>query len=151
MFNAFEFNTAPFNSLAGTATGRIPLAPPSFHASLATFIYPEMIERERRVLFGIDSTCTLYSVTPGAGEEVFVELRSYWTARRIPTIESGAIEQWRLEISNELVNWNMLRRVSTVLIAPDTGEVQRYRVLQTENAMKPGFVYHLRIEAIAQI
>jgi len=45
----------------------------------------------------------------------------------------------------------MLANVSTVLIEPDTGEMQRYRVMQTENAMKPGRVYHLRIEAIAQI
>ena len=122
-----------------------------FHTSLARLLYPEMLERERATLFGANSTCTLYSVSPGQGEEILITLDSYWNARRVPTIESGAIEQWRLEIANTSVNWEMLANVSTVLITPDTGEVQRYRVMQTENAMKPGSVYHLRIEAIAQI
>jgi hypothetical protein len=118
---------------------------------LGDSLYPAILERERRVLYGDSATCTLYSLSPGAGEEVLITLSCNWSARRIPTIDSGAIEQWRLEIASELVNWEMLANVSTVLITPDTGEVQRYRVMQTENAMKPGHVYHLRIEAIAQI
>jgi hypothetical protein len=123
----------------------------SFHSVLGESLYPAILERERRVLYGEAATCTLYSLTPGAGEQILITLDCYWSARRIPTIESGAIEQWRLEIANDLVDWEMLANVSTVLIEPDTGEVQRYRVMQTENAMKPGHVYHLRIEAIAQI
>jgi hypothetical protein len=123
----------------------------SFHSVLGESLYPAILERERRVLYGDTSTCTLYSLSPGAGESPLITLNCNWSARRIPTIESGAIEQWRLEIASELVNWEMLANVSTVLITPGTGEVQRYRVMQTENAMKPGHVYHLRIEAIAQI
>ena len=123
----------------------------SFHEVLADSLYPQMLERERRVLFGDTSTCVLYSLSPGAGEQILITLACDWIARRIPTIESGAIEQWRLEIASKNVNWEMIANVSTVLISPDTGEVQRYRVMQTENAMKPGHVYHLRIEAMGQI
>jgi len=123
----------------------------SFHSVLGESLYREVLERERRVLYGEAATCTLYALTPAAGEAELITLGCYWSARRIPTIESGAIEQWRLEIASSLVNWAMLANVSTVLITPDTGEVQHYRVMQTENAMKPGRVYHLRIEAIAQI
>lgn len=144
--------------LAGTLTAGalIPPIPPSlledsFHAVLGASLYPNILERERIVLFGEASVCRLFAVTPLGGEDLLATLPRYWSARRIPTIESGAIEQWRLEVASPLVTWSLLHNVATVLIISDTGERQRYRVLQAENAMKPGHVYHLRIEAIAQI
>ena len=152
MFNQGVINEGLFNDFGLAEGGGAVVAPSqSFHASLGNWLYPQTIDRERRVLFGEYSVCELYSLSPAGGEESIAQLNNFWVARRIPTIESGAIEQWRLELANELVDWEMLATVSTVRLYPDTGEVQHYRVMQTENAMKPGHVYHLRIEAIAQL
>lgn len=122
-----------------------------FNQVLGSLLYPNALERERLTLYGKHATCTLYSVTPSDGEQEVIELATGWLARRIPTIESGAIEQWRLEVVNEDVTWPMVTGIATVRInSPETGEVQHYKVVQVENAMKPGHIYHLRLEAIDQ-
>jgi len=147
MFNAFEFNTAPFNSLAGLSGSVVP-ASSSFHAALASWLYPQTIERERLVIFGEDATCTLYSVSPGAGEEEVIELETGWVARRIPTIESTGAEAWRLEIVDDRVDWNMLKYVTKVRLRGATDEEQTYEVLERYNAMKPGKVYHIHMQVL---
>jgi hypothetical protein len=123
-------------------------APPDFHTSLARLLYPEMLERERVTLFGEDATCTLYTVTPDAGEEVVIELDTGWSARRIPTIESGGTETWRLEITDDRVDWNMLKYVTKVRLRGATEEEQIYEISERYNAMKPGKVYHIHMQAI---
>ena len=119
-----------------------------FHSSLARLLYPEMLERERVTLFGEDATCTLYTVTPDAGEEVVIELDTGWSARRIPTIESGGTETWRLEITDDRVDWNMLKYVTKVRLRGATDEEQIYEISERYNAMKPGKVYHIHMQAI---
>jgi len=156
ILGAHTIGGVELSGLFGAGVGVIvPPQPPSldvsFHTVLGTSLYPNLLERERVVLFGDASICRLYSLSQLGGEDLLATLPRYWSARRIPTIESGAIEQWRLEIAAPLITWSLLRNVATVLIISDTGERQRYRVLQVENAMKPGHLYHLRIEAIAQI
>jgi hypothetical protein len=122
----------------------------TFNAALDKVLYPNLINRERCLLYGDHATLTLSSVT-SAGETIIATLSSGWTARRIPTIESGAVEQWRVEIMSTNITWNQVLNIATVRIESDaTGEAQHYRVVQVENAMKPGHVYHLRCEAIDQ-
>lgn len=120
----------------------------SFHSVLGESLYPAILERERRVLFGTQATCTLYSVTPGAGQQEVIKLTAGWMARRIPTIESGGGETWRLEIVDDRVDWNMLKYVTKVRLRGATDEEQTYEVLERYNAMKPGKVYHIHMQAI---
>jgi DNA-binding transcriptional regulator YdaS (Cro superfamily) len=139
----------------GGAESVVPIPPAlpegSFNLALANFLYPNLVNRERIVLFGEDATLELFSVTPSEGEQLMAILETDWTARRIPTIESGAVEQWRVEITSSDVTWEQLLKIATVRIESTmTGEAQHYRVVQVENAMKPGHVYHLRCEAIDQ-
>ena len=115
---------------------------------LGESLYRAMLERERRVLFGTQATCTLYSVTPGAGQQEVIELTTGWMARRIPTIESGGGETWRLEIVDDRVDWNMLKYVTKVRLRGAIDEEQTYEVLERYNAMKPGKVYHIQMQAI---
>jgi len=121
-----------------------------FHSSLGSILYPAVLDREKQILFGKGATATFYSMTR-SGETVLIELKNGWSARRIPTIESGADEQWRVEVTSMDMTWAMVQTIATVeIFAATTQETQRYRVLQVENAMKPGHVYLLRCEAIEQ-
>lgn len=122
----------------------------SFHEGLAAWLYPQTIERERRVIFGDDATCTLIEVSPSAEDVVHV-LTTGWMARRIPTIESGGDEYWRLELVADEVDWNTLKYVTKVRMRGATDEEQIYEVLDRYNAMKPGKVYHIRMQAICNI
>jgi hypothetical protein len=150
MFNDALFNDSLFNADAGPP---LPVVLPdySFHAALADYLYPNLVNRERQVLFGAGAHLGLFSVTPGEGEQLIAILETDWTARRIPTIESGAVEQWRIEITSASVTWDQVLNIATVRIeSAKTVETQHYKVVQVENAMKPGHVYHLRCEAIDQ-
>jgi len=122
-----------------------------FNQVLGSILYPNTLELERLAIFGANATCTLYTVTPGAGEQQVVELETGWMARRIPTIESGAEEQWRLEIVGNATDWNVLKNVTKVRMRGATDEEQMYEVLDRYNAMKPGKVYQLRMQAICSI
>jgi hypothetical protein len=146
MWNGSLWNESQWNSSGGTGAPLGALEH-SFHASLAAFLYPNMIERERRVLFGALATCVLYSVSP-AGEQEVIDLGTGWTARRIPTIESGGGETWRLEIVDDRVDWNMLKYVTKVRLRGAIDEEQTYEVLERYNAMKPGKVYQIQMQAI---
>ena len=121
-----------------------------FHAALGQNLYPNMLNRERSLLFGAGSSLELFSISP-AGETSLAILTKNWSARRIPTIESGALELWRIEIVDLAINWTTIKSISTVRISNAlTGEASHLKVLQVENAMKPGHVYLLRCEAIDQ-
>jgi len=125
--------------------------PFSFNQALGSFIYPAMLNRERLTLYGNDARAELIAVTP-EGEEVLYTLTSGpWVPRRIPTIESGGDETWRLEIASDLTDWNVLKNVSKVRLRGATDEEQMYEVLGAYNAMKPGKVYHIRMQAICNI
>jgi hypothetical protein len=124
----------------------------SFADALGGSLYRNAVERERALLFGAGATVELFTVDPFMGEQTTLTLASCWSARRIPTIESGAEEAWRLEIVGDVIAWAELREVATVRIrAARTGEAQHYKVVQVENAMKPGRVYALRLIAIGQL
>ena len=121
-----------------------------FHSSLGSILYPAVLDREKQILFGKGATATFYSMSR-AGETELITLKTGWSARRVPTIESGADEQWRVEVTSMDVTWAMVQTIATVeIFAATTQETQKYRVLQVENAMKPGHVYLLRCEAIEQ-
>jgi hypothetical protein len=147
MFNTSQFNDALFNGQAGF----VPVLPEySFHAALADHLYRNLINRERRVLFGMNAAVELLTVSP-AGEESLMVLTDNWTARRIPTIESASAEEWRLEIEGEPGDWNTLKNATRVRLRGATDEEQIYEVLDRYNAMKPGKVYHIRMQAICNI
>ena len=120
----------------------------SFNLALSQWLYPQTIERERLVIFGEDAICTLYSVSRSGGVQQVIELTAGWMARRIPTIESTGAEAWRLEIVDDHVDWNMLKYVTKVRLRGATDEEQTYEVLERYNAMKPGKVYHIHMQAI---
>jgi len=110
-----------------------------------------MINRERLLMFGDDATLQIYSIQGSAGEVLVETLDDDWSARRIPTIESGALEMWRVEIVDLSINWTTIKSISTIRIFNAfTNELNHLKVLQVENAMKPGHVYLLRCEAIDQ-
>jgi hypothetical protein len=150
-------NTIGSVEIAGAidiASGVIPGPPPpvsSFHNALATQLYPAMINRERLLMFGDGAELQIYSFSGNAGEIQIKMLETDWSARRIPTIESGSIEDWRVEIVDREISWATIKSISTVRIWNSlTNELNHLKVIQTENAMKPGHVYLLRCEAIDQ-
>lgn len=152
MFNGSQFNSARFN--AGVAGITLPLLPAhNFHDALANWLYPNMLERERLTLFGIESQAELISVTPLGETVIYTLTDGPWSARRIPTIENEAPEQWRLEIWGEHldIDWNQLKYVTKVRMRGAIDEEQVYEVLDRYNAMKPGRVYHIRMQAKANI
>lgn len=122
-----------------------------FHSALGTTLYRSAIERERRVIFGDNAMCALYTVSPGVGEELLIELDMGWMAGRISTIESADPETWRLEITDDRVDWNTLKNVTKVRLRGATDEEQTYTVLERYNAMKPGHVYQIRMQVICSI
>jgi len=122
-----------------------------FNQVLGSILYPKTLERERLVIFGEDARAELISVSP-AGEEVLYTLTAGpWVPRRIPDIESGSVETWRLEIAGNLTDWDTLKNVTKVRLRGATDEEQMYEVLDRYNAMKPGKVYHIRMQAICNI
>jgi hypothetical protein len=153
VFNQSTYNETLFNAGAGFTPPPLPPAEgeSSFNRALAFFLYPNTLERERLTLYGGDAYAELIAVSP-AGEEVLYALTNGpWVARRIPTIESGGDETWRLEIAGELTDWNVLKNVTKVRLRGATDEEQMYEVLGAYNAMKPGKVYHIRMQAICNI
>jgi hypothetical protein len=122
-----------------------------FNTALGSTLYNSALERERRVLFGSNAVCTLYSVSPGGGEQIVLELPAGWSARRIPTIEDGAPEAWRLEITDDRIDWNTLKNITKVRLRGATDEEQTYVVLERYNAMKPGHVYQIRMQMICNV
>jgi len=150
MFNDALFNAQAFNSPAG------PFEPPelppySFNFALAEYLYPNMLERERLTFYGNNAYAELISVSPAGEEVVYTLTGGPWVPRRIPTIESGGDETWRLEIAGDLADWNTLRNVTKVRLRGATDEEQMYEVLDRYNAMKPGRVYQIRMQAICNI
>ena len=126
----------------------------TFQGALADWLYPNMLERERLTIYGENARAELINVSPVGETLVYTLTTGPWSARRIPTIESGGDEQWRLEIWGEhenLVDWDVLANVTKVRMRGAIDEEQVYEVLDRYNAMKPGRVYQLRMQAICNI
>ena len=135
--------TAPCSS--GSSRGK------TFQSAMAKWVYPNMLERERATLYGENARAELVSVTPSGETVIYTLTDGPWVARRIPTIENESPEQWRLEIAGDLVDWNELKYVTKVRMRGSIDEEQVYEVLERYNAMKPTRVYHIRMQAKANI
>lgn len=151
------------NTLSGSALGATmgggagAVIPPevvidgTFQGALADWLYPNMLERERITLYGDNARAELIAVTPAGETPIYTLTDGPWGARRIPTIESGGDEQWRLEIAGDLADWDVLASVTKVRMRGAIDEEQVYEVLDRYNAMKPGRVYQIKMQAICNI